>query len=38
MADRWQAKLSRPIMMRDGAKLEVLGLEVRSNGTVSGRL
>jgi hypothetical protein len=25
MADRWQAKLSRPIVMRDGTKLETLG-------------
>jgi poly(3-hydroxybutyrate) depolymerase len=24
MADRWQAKLSRPIVMRDGTKLETL--------------
>jgi hypothetical protein len=24
MADRWQAKLSRPIIMRDGTKLETL--------------
>ena len=25
MADRWQAKLARPIVMRDGTKLETLG-------------
>jgi hypothetical protein len=24
MADRWQAKLSRPIVMRDGTKLQTL--------------
>jgi hypothetical protein len=24
MPDRWQAKLSRPIVMRDGTKLETL--------------
>jgi hypothetical protein len=24
MADRWQSKLSRPIVMRDGTKLETL--------------
>jgi hypothetical protein len=24
MADRWQAKLSRPIVMRDGTKLKTL--------------
>lgn len=24
MADRWQAKLARPIVMRDGTKLETL--------------